>query len=641
MATRTRSKRAQPALAEPEAPARPSKQRRKATVAQEAEEAAERDATVQEEQEREEADDEDAADTGRQGAMRFSRATVDSQDDSTEQRRELIERSLPDLTKVADSIIKFFEDDEEIRRKLWNQKLFKTRRTYFCDLRQPFEEPSGFPFVDAENLDFMEFSGGDIKDIGYVNLATALDIVDRIQNEEEVNAREHLAQLDEFLPKLFDPFPFGDAIDFSLNIRTLLFIRTLAEEIEGSRTPIKNTKFWDLLTAAFIDPEAIGKKPDHAGLWENGPFKPLGHAGDEDPDRSCSARVQQIFEVWRGAPKTRGLDKLRDEFPFGSIIDELRDHILRVYESVKTGRAPGSQADQFHDAREDVDDLESVAESQPVVRAPPNETRSFFTGPEALRALELRPEGPPSNQQVDDSNSAILGPRPPTVAASTAPGSASARVRRSHASQEEEEEAFEEDTRAVDQEKSADIKRTLNDRPPPRSPSAAMGPPPRPTQRPREGSNEGEEEREQPTPPPSSAFDAMRYEKSALTSSARTRDSPSSPARTGQKQRRQWSDNDTYTLIDLVRKTHAGWSVMEKHYSDRFEIPRNQQAYRDKARNLKVDLLMTDRVLPPCFDLVALSKKETDKVVSYGKNPYRKENDLDDDDNPINTDLEE
>lgn len=640
---------------------RPSKQRRRAAVAKEAEEEAEREDASQEEQEGEEADDEDAADTGRQGAMRFSRATVDSQDDSTEQRRELIERSLPDLMKVADSMIKAFAEDEEIRRKPWNQKLFKTRRTYFCDLRQPFEEPAGFPFVDTENLDFMDFSGGDIQDIGYVNLATALDIVDQIQSEEEVNAREHLTQLDEFLPKLFDPFAFGDAIDHSLNIRTLLFIRTLAEEIDASRTPIKNTKFWDLLTAAFIDPEAIGKKPDYAGLWENGPFKPLGHSGDEESDRSCSARVQQIYEVWRGAPKTRGLAKLRDEFPFGSIIDELREHIFRVYESVKMGKVPGSQADQFHDAREDVDDLESVAESQPVVRAPPNEyvssphhsvdsseinpsprKRSFFTGPEALRALELRPEGPPSNQQVDDSNSAILGPRPPSVAASPAPRSASAMVRRPRASQEEEEEDFEEDTRAVDQEKSADIKRTLNDRPPPQSPSVAMGPPPRPTQRrPREGSNEGEEEREQPTPPPSSAFDALRSEKNALTSSARARDSPSSPVRTGQKQRRQWSDNDTYTLIDLVRKTHAGWSVMEKHYGDRFEIPRNQQAYRDKARNLKVDLLMTDRVLPPCFDLVALSKKETDKVVSYGKNPYRKENDLDDDDNPINTDLEE
>jgi hypothetical protein len=75
---------------------------------------------------------------------------------------------------------------------------------------------------------------------------------------------------------------------------------------------------------------------------------------------------------------------------------------------------------------------------------------------------------------------------------------------------------------------------------------------------------------------------------------------------------------------------------MEKE-SERFQHPRNQQAYRDKARNLKVDFLSTNAVLPPGFDLVALGTKEVRLLQARGKNPFRRERDLDDEGNAINT----
>ncbi|KAF7544183.1 hypothetical protein G7046_g9836 [Stylonectria norvegica] len=68
---------------------------------------------------------------------------------------------------------------------------------------------------------------------------------------------------------------------------------------------------------------------------------------------------------------------------------------------------------------------------------------------------------------------------------------------------------------------------------------------------------------------------------------------------------------------------------MEQQDSHRFQYARNQQAYRDKARNMKVDYLIADAVLPPCFDLVALGKKEITRLISLGKNPHRKEKDID------------
>lgn len=133
----------------------------------------------------------------------------------------------------------------------------------------------------------------------------------------------------------------------------------------------------------------------------------------------------------------------------------------------------------------------------------------------------------------------------------------------------------------------------------------------------------------------------MRAEKHRLSALARL-PPPSSSTSAGPqplKQRQQWSDNDQFLLIDLVARCHGSWSRIDKEHGRRFEYPRNQQAYRDKARNLKVDFLMTDKVLPPCFDLVTLGPKEVQKLSSFGKNPYRKEKDLDDDGTPINTEM--
>ncbi|PHH67605.1 hypothetical protein CDD83_6500 [Cordyceps sp. RAO-2017] len=93
-------------------------------------------------------------------------------------------------------------------------------------------------------------------------------------------------------------------------------------------------------------------------------------------------------------------------------------------------------------------------------------------------------------------------------------------------------------------------------------------------------------------------------------------------------------------LIELVGATKAAWSKMEELHNDRFEHPRNQQAYRDKARNLKVDMLARDLCLPPYFDLVVLGPKEVNKVKGLGKNPKRREHEVDEQTGtPYNTEL--
>lgn len=126
------------------------------------------------------------------------------------------------------------------------------------------------------------------------------------------------------------------------------------------------------------------------------------------------------------------------------------------------------------------------------------------------------------------------------------------------------------------------------------------------------------------------------------SSSSRSAPAPPSSSRVApsQKQRHPWSDADSGVLIRLVAEKRASWSTIERNHNHEFHHPRNQQAYRDKARNLKVDFLLTDAVLPPCFDLVILSKKENETVMRARKNPWRRESDIDDKGNAINTDLD-
>lgn len=127
-------------------------------------------------------------------------------------------------------------------------------------------------------------------------------------------------------------------------------------------------------------------------------------------------------------------------------------------------------------------------------------------------------------------------------------------------------------------------------------------------------------------PPPSSVpnFTALKEEKRLILQQARL-NQKSPPF----KQRHVWSDKDSLLLLRLVRDRQAAWSTIEGKDNHLFEHPRNQQAYRDKARNMKVDYLMTDAILPPCFDLVALGKKEIARLQALGKNPYRRESEID------------
>ncbi|PSS03258.1 hypothetical protein BD289DRAFT_449648 [Coniella lustricola] len=138
-----------------------------------------------------------------------------------------------------------------------------------------------------------------------------------------------------------------------------------------------------------------------------------------------------------------------------------------------------------------------------------------------------------------------------------------------------------------------------------------------------------------PLPPGSAVFDPVALSRqSQLISKANRR--PAQP-----KQRKPWTAHDTQQLVRAVDVYKAKWSTIEKAIREKhipFNVPeRDQQGLRDKARLVKVDILKTDGALPPAFDLVVLGRKEKDMVIAAGRNPERREEDVDENGQLLNT----
>lgn len=159
-----------------------------------------------------------------------------------------------------------------------------------------------------------------------------------------------------------------------------------------------------------------------------------------------------------------------------------------------------------------------------------------------------------------------------------------------------------------------------------------------------------------PLPAGPAAFDPVALSRhSQLISKANKK--PAQP-----KQRKPWTSHDTQQLVRGVDVYKAKWSTIEKAIKEGhipFNVPeRDQQGLRDKARLVKVDLLKsvhsqrivpsfapctkltvrrTDSHLPSSFDLVVLGRKEKEMVIAAGKNPDRREEDIDAAGNPTNT----
>ncbi|KAL0937664.1 myb DNA-binding domain-containing protein [Colletotrichum truncatum] len=231
-------------------------------------------------------------------------------------------------------------------------------------------------------------------------------------------------------------------------------------------------------------------------------------------------------------------------------------------------------------------------------------------------------------------------------------------VKRVHDSQSQVSDDFELDAREPDPQRREQLDRDRQNMPPPsqrpqkrqRLPSRPS-PPPASSSRappPSSSSSRREENGTSPSPSPSSSLISGDFSFSQIREQNRL--PPSRPP--GTQQRTPWSDADTRRLIRLIDAHDCSWSKIAKRQDPNnrigepgpedkedcvFDVPRDQQAIRDKARNVKVDLLKADLCLYPGFNNIALGKKERSALIARGKNPDRREEDVDIEGVPINT----
>ncbi|KAL7818725.1 hypothetical protein V8C44DRAFT_318847 [Trichoderma aethiopicum] len=334
------------------------------------------------------------------------------------------------------------------------------------------------------------------------------------------------------------------------------------------------------------------------------------------------------------APGTRRQQKIREQARVRSEVGAEEE-----ITSALPGTYPSPNADEGSWEGLGESSPESIRSSEPTPpRRIPGNSRSFFNTRDLVRMLNapsLQEESTSGSSRKRTSPSALYEPESsgddsearPRHRKKSKTASSSTVVRRPRRSSQddvdgspvdENDEPFQDGHHDASQER-----QTRGQRHEPATTSSAPAQPRR----------ESQTQEDSPPQAPSSAPDyaAVRRAKEASRRTAR-RNKPRAP-----QTRHPWSERDCDTLIKLVKTRSASWAEIYKTDNAKFEHPRDAQAYRDKARNLKVDFLISDAPLPEGFDRVALSPKEVDRVRNAGKNPYRLEEDADGYGRPTNT----
>ncbi|OAQ95641.1 hypothetical protein LLEC1_03628 [Akanthomyces lecanii] len=388
----------------------------------------------------------------------------------------------------------------------------------------------------------------------------------------------------------------------------------------------------------------------------NGPYKLVAGLDNELVQQRCRTRVAGFVKhIADSGANFLNLGSHRGRFPAQKFlvsiqavyneelrkpIQSARDAWIRLQDSAAHAGndAASEQADEFHDAADelhaDEDESSEGEESQPITRvANPEAERLLFDSAADLRALhslqQSSPVAPPPSKTLSrrrrrsrPSSSSPVAPRKRThhQVSDDLP---------SAPSDDQDDDPFETDSRSVDEDAIREKRH--------RRPGA--------TEATRFAQAVGELQHlngsyPHSTAPMSTSTTAVggltqRSELQHHIATAPTSTAPNQPQPRptfhdgGIRRRYPWSDYDEQVLIRSVGRHYGKWSRIENEDGELFEHPRDQQAYRDKARIIKTKMLVADRPLPPGFDFVALGAKEVREIVKAGKNPARKETDVD------------
>ncbi|KUI57065.1 hypothetical protein VP1G_04332 [Cytospora mali] len=428
------------------------------------------------------------------------------------------------------------------------------------------------------------------KAVATANLVNLLSDIEDLEAHPimVLNRLPLLQRIDDNFPVSFLPggkrglesWVFGqDTMDQAFAIRTQRYIETLRG--------VQKAGTIRLFARVFLDIDVDNMTDDMLGEFVEG--APLKDFYGFDINDAQAQKYRDVIAGFRGMllemDSNAIISTLEEEYPFQPFLDGLKDWVKTFEASIQ---GPDSQALAFNG------DGASAADAQ--LQQEATQGRDVLQRSGGQRARDL-------------SQAAIYGQNGSTYAAAVADAVRQGRKRGRKS--------------VADEDAATKRARTAAD-------SSAMPPPAR--------RNPGGDLI--PSSSMSSAGDRIDpvalSRQSQLISKANRK--PAQP-----KQRKPWTAHDTRQLIEAVNTYKAKWSTIERAIKEnhiQFNVPeRDQQGLRDKARLTKVDMLKTDAPLPPGFDLVVLGRKEKEMVIAVGRNPDRKEEDNDPDNETVHNNI--
>ncbi|KAJ5017942.1 hypothetical protein K4K57_006985 [Colletotrichum sp. SAR 10_99] len=591
-------------------------------------------------------DEEDAPDEGR-GTQGSNHNT------SRDETAELRENALDPLWSTTNDLAKYLLEPKP-DKKTWNQ-LLKIQRQNWASMQTLFTNRDNEFLIDLP--DVLSALPEKLQSRGRVVLAatnaTSLqnELIKTVQGTGDlldICARV-FERLDQDFPAPFlisipdDPYELitNEVIELTLDIRVQKFIAQLRDLTDHPVSPA------NIASDLFC---AVDEGVDGEEALRHGPYQPVC-GGVESP--LVSQRARSIAQLIEEKTVVEAIHMLEDAFPFMTEDGTGLSVDLMQWTADIIGQAQ--------------DFLREPAIGSTIRSSSPSESLASSSQQEFVRKDvpdDLSADG-------DDILAIARGKPPPSSAAAAGPSTSAPRssgftpvngTKRPSETQDPED-PFENDTRSPDPSRRAQLDLDRQNMPPPASrpqkrqrlpshpqpqPSSSASssrPTPSPSANPAPAPPSPNGSTSSSAPPPSSAASTSLLSGEMSFSQIRESNRLPPSRAAGAPQRQPWSDADTRRLIRLIEVHECKWAVIARRQDPDyrrgrqpdpgpedtedcvFEIRRDQQAIRDKARNLKVDLLKADFALYPGFNGIALGKKERAALIARGKNPDRREED--------------
>ncbi|KAI1427233.1 hypothetical protein F5Y12DRAFT_737988 [Xylaria sp. FL1777] len=575
-------------------------------------------------------------------------SNIESQDDSDEDRaarlQDILDFDLPKLSRWCGKLYGALSSLTQPEPTAEERKHLRVARKLFKMARRPFAKDTA-AYIDLP-LSGLPYQDGSSAHATIQKITREANLISVLLSLTDLKGSKQ--NISTFLQDLDDDFPLFLDSDFSTQQEgyTLAFRVRCCRLVEVLKEEDLEAEALVLASILFCEQSADTSEEATQRLRE-GPFRLLG--GDEQGgDFTCSAdyktQMGEIVGKLSVPEKAEAEESLNVMFPQDELLEDLRQWVLDTYLDMTKKMDESSDLESSSEHEEEYHQLKTLTKEPSFIQdqAALAAVRRSERGGSKGSGAESRPKSKTTKGKLTESQitDAIRRLDPAEILGDSgddadgdivAPGARAAGSRSRSASEElgavgkrahsqgDEDYVNDDDDFEVNEQVINESRRNQYDG------SNVSRPAPK---RSRFSVNLGKNGGRPGSPENTPGTTNMTGDDLATLSRAARANKLANKGK-GHQLRERWSAADTNRLLDLIadEDLNCSWSEMEKQGG--FQTYRNQQAIRDKARNLKKGYLCADAILPSGFDLVYLSKKEKNDVIASGHNPDRMEDDID------------